>query len=147
VRHKVTNLSRSRRRSIFTGLLTYFANTPKITAHCGRTNTYFVHKEICFRVLDGDFVGYFVYCTFFTSPFMNVIFLVYSLFHSDNFKWGKTREVVRSEGEKSEDSAHGRQMLPWSHSLITNKIDLLLLLYILFYIMCSVIIGGLIQES
>jgi chitin synthase len=53
-------------------------------------------------------VGYFTH--FFTSPFMNIVFLVYSLFHSE-FKWGKTREVVQSEGEKSEDSAHGRQML------------------------------------
>jgi chitin synthase len=53
-------------------------------------------------------VGNFLH--FFTSPFMNIVFLVYSLFHSD-FERGKTREVVQSEGEESEDSAHGRQML------------------------------------
>lgn len=37
---------------------------------------------------------------------MNIIILVYSLFHSDDFKWGKTREVIR--GEKDTDDAGGR---------------------------------------
>lgn len=34
----------------------------------------------------------------FTSPFMNIIVIVYSLAHSDEFKWGKTRDVVEDEG-------------------------------------------------
>ncbi|KAK1249669.1 hypothetical protein MKX08_009672 [Trichoderma sp. CBMAI-0020] len=47
------------------------------------------------------FVGYFIH--FLTSPFMNIIIMMYSLFNSDDFKWGKTREVVKSdaEGEKA----------------------------------------------
>jgi chitin synthase len=46
------------------------------------------------------FIGYFIH--FLTSPFMNIIIMMYSLFNSDDFKWGKTREVVKSdaEGEK-----------------------------------------------
>jgi len=103
-----------------------------ITAHCGRTNTNFCPQGDLFSSIRLWLRGLLCVLYFFTSPVMNVIFLVYSLFHSDDFKWGKTREVVRSEGEKSEDSAHGRQMLHWSHSLIMYKIDLLLLLYILF---------------
>lgn len=43
-----------------------------------------------------------------TSPFMNIIILVYSLFHSDDFKWGKTREVVRGVNEKDGDDVGGR---------------------------------------
>jgi chitin synthase len=50
------------------------------------------------------FVGYFFH--FFTSPFMNIIILVYSLFYSDDFKWGKTREVIK--GEKDGDEFGGR---------------------------------------
>lgn len=52
------------------------------------------------------FVGYFFH--FFTSPLMNIVVLVYSLFHSDDFKWGKTREVVVGDGEKDGDGAGGR---------------------------------------
>lgn len=52
------------------------------------------------------FVGYFFH--FFTSPFMNIIILVYSLFHSDDFKWGKTREVIKTDGEKDGDDVGGR---------------------------------------
>ncbi|POR37525.1 Chitin synthase 8 [Tolypocladium paradoxum] len=52
------------------------------------------------------FVGYFFH--FFTSPFMNIIVLAYSLFHSDDFKWGKTREVVDGDGEKDGDGVGGR---------------------------------------
>jgi chitin synthase len=55
------------------------------------------------------FVGYFMH--FFTSPFMNIIVLAYSLFHSDDFKWGKTREVVKAEGENPEEGEHRRPML------------------------------------
>lgn len=29
-----------------------------------------------------------------------MVVLVYSLFNSDDFKWGKTREVIDPEGEK-----------------------------------------------
>lgn len=39
---------------------------------------------------------------------MNIIILVYSLFHSDDFKWGKTREVILADGEKYGDDAGGR---------------------------------------
>lgn len=49
------------------------------------------------------FIGFFFH--FFTSPFMNIIILVYSLFHSDDFKWGKTREVV-TDGEKDARDMH-----------------------------------------
>jgi chitin synthase len=52
------------------------------------------------------FVGYVMHL--FTSPFMNIIILVYSLFHSDDFKWGKTREVIRGDNEKDTDDAGGR---------------------------------------
>ncbi|CRK38035.1 hypothetical protein BN1723_015284 [Verticillium longisporum] len=51
------------------------------------------------------FVGYFFH--FITSPFCNVVVLVYSLFNSDDFKWGKTREVIDPEGEKG-DGLGGR---------------------------------------
>ncbi|KAM3510703.1 hypothetical protein MY11210_005629 [Beauveria gryllotalpidicola] len=47
------------------------------------------------------FVGFFIH--FFTSPFMNIIILVYSLMHSDDFQWGKTREVVQEDGEPNAD--------------------------------------------
>ena len=49
------------------------------------------------------FIGFFFH--FFTSPFMNIIILGYSLFHSDDFKWGKTREVV-TDGEKDARDMH-----------------------------------------
>ncbi|EMT64283.1 Chitin synthase 6 [Fusarium odoratissimum] len=52
------------------------------------------------------FAGYVMHL--FTSPFMNIIILVYSLFHSDDFKWGKTREVVRGVNEKDGDAVGGR---------------------------------------
>ncbi|ODA76879.1 hypothetical protein RJ55_07395 [Drechmeria coniospora] len=51
-------------------------------------------------------VGYFVH--FFSSPLMNMIVLVYSLLHSDDFQWGKTREVIVEEGEKAGDGLGGR---------------------------------------
>ena len=51
------------------------------------------------------FVGYFLHL--FTSPFTNIIVLAYSLFNSDDFKWGKTREVVAPDGEKG-DGIGGR---------------------------------------
>ncbi|TFA98044.1 Chitin synthase 8 [Trichoderma ghanense] len=44
------------------------------------------------------FVGFFLH--FLLSPMMNIIILVYSLFNSDDFKWGKTREVVGEEDEE-----------------------------------------------
>lgn len=34
---------------------------------------------------------------------MNIIVLFYSLLYADDFKWGKTREVVGSEGEKGDE--------------------------------------------
>lgn len=49
------------------------------------------------------FIGFFFH--FFTSPFMNIIILGYSLFHSDDFKWGKTREVI-TDGEKDSRDMH-----------------------------------------
>ncbi|KAH7329527.1 chitin synthase [Stachybotrys elegans] len=52
------------------------------------------------------FVGYFFH--FLTSPFMNIIVLVYSLIYSDDFKWGKTREVIKAAGEKDGDDVGGR---------------------------------------
>lgn len=39
---------------------------------------------------------------------MNIIILVYSLIYSDDFKWGKTREVVRDGNEKDGDDVGGR---------------------------------------
>jgi chitin synthase len=33
---------------------------------------------------------------------MNIVILVYSLLYADDFKWGKTREVVTVDGEKSD---------------------------------------------
>ncbi|KAH7170091.1 hypothetical protein EDB81DRAFT_774423 [Dactylonectria macrodidyma] len=52
------------------------------------------------------FVGFFLHIV--TSPFMNIVILVYSLFNSDDFKWGKTREVIRSDDEKDGDDVGGR---------------------------------------
>jgi chitin synthase len=43
------------------------------------------------------FVGFFLH--FLLSPFMNIIIMVYSLFNSDDFKWGKTREVVGEDDD------------------------------------------------
>ncbi|KAG5913041.1 hypothetical protein E4U42_001543, partial [Claviceps africana] len=53
------------------------------------------------------FVGFALHLV--TSPFMNIIILFYSLLYADDFKWGKTREVVTSEdgGEKG-DGQGGR---------------------------------------
>lgn len=39
---------------------------------------------------------------------MNIIVLVYSLFYSDDFKWGKTREVVASGEDECGDRLGGR---------------------------------------
>ena len=36
----------------------------------------------------------------FWSPILTQIVLFYSLFHSDDFKWGKTREVIEDDDEK-----------------------------------------------
>ncbi|RFU76663.1 glycosyltransferase family 2 [Trichoderma arundinaceum] len=52
------------------------------------------------------FVGYFLH--FLTSPFMNIIIMLYSLFNSDDFKWGKTREVIQGEDDAEKDAAAGR---------------------------------------
>ncbi|KAK3186670.1 hypothetical protein K4F52_004416 [Lecanicillium sp. MT-2017a] len=52
------------------------------------------------------FVGYFLHLL--SSPFVNIIILAYSLFNSDDFKWGKTREVVKESGEKDADETGGR---------------------------------------
>lgn len=38
---------------------------------------------------------------------MNIIILIYSLAHSDDFKWGKTREVIQEDGEAN-DAQGGR---------------------------------------
>ncbi|KAF1811684.1 hypothetical protein P152DRAFT_482717 [Eremomyces bilateralis CBS 781.70] len=46
------------------------------------------------------FVGFFIHLL--ASPFMNIIIIVYSLFYSDDFKWGKTREVVEEEDTMEE---------------------------------------------
>lgn len=46
-----------------------------------------------------------------TSPFMNIIIIVYSLAHSDEFKWGKTRDVVKEEGEGLLDGQEKRPMM------------------------------------
>lgn len=36
----------------------------------------------------------------FWSPILTQVVLFYSLFHSDDFKWGKTREVVEDDDER-----------------------------------------------
>ncbi len=46
------------------------------------------------------FFGYFVH--FLMSPFVNIIILVYSLYHADDFKWGKTRQVILSAGDSDD---------------------------------------------
>lgn len=51
------------------------------------------------------FVGFFLHLL--TSSIVNIVVLVYSLFNSDDFKWGKTREVVAPNGEKG-DGLGGR---------------------------------------
>lgn len=38
---------------------------------------------------------------------MNITILVYSLIHSDDFKWGKTREVICDSNEKDGDDVGG----------------------------------------
>jgi chitin synthase len=53
-------------------------------------------------------VGFFMHMI--TSPFMNIIIIVYSLAHSDEFKWGKTRDVV--EDEASEGLLEGQEKRP-----------------------------------
>ncbi|KAG4430512.1 hypothetical protein IFR05_013998 [Cadophora sp. M221] len=45
-----------------------------------------------------------------TSPFMNIIIIIYSLAHSDEFKWGKTRDVV--EDDASEGLLEGQEKRP-----------------------------------
>lgn len=52
------------------------------------------------------FVGFFVHLC--TAPFMNMVILFYSLLHSDDFKWGKTREVITDNNEKGADDVGGR---------------------------------------
>ncbi|KAL7930304.1 glycosyltransferase family 2 protein [Trichoderma chlorosporum] len=52
------------------------------------------------------FTGYFIH--FLSSPFMNIIIMVYSLFNSDDFKWGKTREVVKDDDAAEKDPAENR---------------------------------------
>lgn len=52
------------------------------------------------------FAGYFLH--FVTSPFMNIIIMLYSLFNSDDFKWGKTREVVNGDDDAEKDAAGNR---------------------------------------
>ncbi|KAM4057279.1 chitin synthase domain-containing protein [Hirsutella rhossiliensis] len=45
----------------------------------------------------------------FTSPFMNIIVLVYSLIKSDDISWGKTREVVAGgDDDRDGDALGGR---------------------------------------
>ncbi|OPB39168.1 Fungal chitin synthase [Trichoderma guizhouense] len=51
------------------------------------------------------FLGYFLHLL--VSPFANLIIMGYSLFNSDDFKWGKTREVVQSDEDATEKGASG----------------------------------------
>ncbi|KAG5913035.1 hypothetical protein E4U53_005046, partial [Claviceps sorghi] len=51
------------------------------------------------------FVGFALHLV--TSPFMNIIILFYSLLYADDFKWGKTREVVTGEDEGEKGDGHG----------------------------------------
>ncbi|QUC19087.1 uncharacterized protein UV8b_03328 [Ustilaginoidea virens] len=44
------------------------------------------------------FMGFFLHL--FMSPFINIAILLYSLLNADDFKWGKTREVVLADDEK-----------------------------------------------
>ncbi|PNP59768.1 hypothetical protein THARTR1_00647 [Trichoderma harzianum] len=53
------------------------------------------------------FAGYFLHLL--TSPFANIIIMFYSLFNSDDFKWGKTREVVTSDEDVAEKGAGGNR--------------------------------------
>ncbi|KAK4083754.1 CAZyme family GT2 [Trichoderma aggressivum f. europaeum] len=46
------------------------------------------------------FAGYFLH--FLVSPLANILIMVYSLCNSDDFKWGKTREVVESDEDVAE---------------------------------------------
>ncbi|OAQ76688.1 chitin synthase [Purpureocillium lilacinum] len=52
------------------------------------------------------FVGFFFHLV--TSPFLNVIVLGYSLFNSDDFKWGKTRQVVGEPGDSEQATGDAR---------------------------------------
>ena len=45
-----------------------------------------------------------------TSPFMNIIIIIYSLAHSDEFKWGKTSDVV--EDDAGEGLLEGKEKRP-----------------------------------
>ncbi|KAG5988916.1 hypothetical protein E4U54_004497, partial [Claviceps lovelessii] len=51
------------------------------------------------------FVGFAMHLL--TSPFMNIIVLFYSLLYADDFKWGKTREVVTGEEGAEKGDGHG----------------------------------------
>ena len=42
-------------------------------------------------------VGYIMH--FFAAPFMNLFIFLYSLYYSDDLKWGKTREVIGDDEE------------------------------------------------
>lgn len=53
------------------------------------------------------FVGYFVH--FLLSPFINITILLYSLYNADDFKWGKTRQVILSDEEVASTSGHERR--------------------------------------
>jgi chitin synthase len=55
------------------------------------------------------FVGFSYHSS--VSPFLNIAILVYSVLHSDDFKWGKTTEIVRSVGGKDEDGSRGLALL------------------------------------
>lgn len=45
-----------------------------------------------------------------TLPFMNIIIIIYSLAHSDEFKWGKTSDVV--EDDAGEGLLEGKEKRP-----------------------------------
>ncbi|EHK21143.1 glycosyltransferase family 2 protein [Trichoderma virens Gv29-8] len=49
------------------------------------------------------FAGYFIH--FASSPVMNIVIMVYSLFNSDDFKWGKTRQVIQGDEDVAEKGA------------------------------------------
>ncbi|KAG5973592.1 hypothetical protein E4U55_000384 [Claviceps digitariae] len=51
------------------------------------------------------FVGFAIHLV--TSPFMNIIVLFYSLMYADDFKWGKTREVVTNGDGGEKGDGHG----------------------------------------
>ena len=53
-------------------------------------------------------VGYFMHILI--SPFMNIFITVYSLALSDDFKWGKTREVVEQDEDELLDEKRPTMM-------------------------------------